>query len=892
MDENFLELLTRADSDEKLYRLIDLYRFSCDSVEWLKNRAIQDCRKNPILGEQYARLAHRLGNCLPYPAPALGNWALGSVLLFLDQYDLAIKHYRNAYEEYLSNNDLVQVARMSVGYIGALSSAGQINEAIRLGHQIEPTLGQLAKNDPQDYLIWGKVHNNLGLVYEQIGQYDDALGAYAIKLEVARTLQKDVDIATVQHNRACLFMRLNLFREANDAFDAAEAVFLAEEAVVDLARLYLNWGLLHTQWQRYETARELLEKARDIIQQAADFSLNVAYLALHQSYNAFEGKSPIPPSMIAALHEARIIFRREKSTFDVGLTTLLLGRCYLATNRHDLAVEYLSDALAKAIQEGDIDTQWQAHYLLAKTTPLHYSLENVDLAYRRATETIETIRHGLQVEEFRATFFADKLQVYQDWSMLHIGQNNFTEAVLILERARSRILAERVENRLSVDVQKLTESADVRVSQLAKTIQTTLQTIHLLTQQVAQGNSPHGVLQEKEQLLTEQLRSLERLSPRFSPVSTGYIAPLSDVCRHLEDGTVLLYYGQIKNRLHCFVVDNNGIRSHHDLVEMTQVELACQQFYATIQRAIGLIQRLGTTSVQSYLPMLLADVTKQLDRLDQWLIAPLSLPLDAIDHLIISPDGLLCQLPFHAFQRNQRYMIEDCMVSYIPSATLLDLSQQSLTTTNAPTFFAVGYGGKNLRAITEEVKILRDRFPSLAYLIDQEATTESVLAQLPHHHLLHLATHAIFRQDRVMLSGFELADRYLTLAEISQLQFQAELVTLSGCETGFGRFHGSDLISLATGFMAAGAKSLLVSLWRVEDQVTAQLMDHFYRALQSGHSRAKSIQLAQLELLRIGREQHSAHALYQHPAYWAAFLLIGNWQPFPTGVQEDEVNFL
>ena len=130
-----------------------------------------------------------------------------------------------------------------------------------------------------------------------------------------------------------------------------------------------------------------------------------------------------------------------------------------------------------------------------------------------------------------------------------------------------------------------------------------------------------------------------------------------------------------------------------------------------------------------------------------------------------------------------------------------------------------------------------------------------------------------------MLSALALADRGLTLAEIARLPLDADLVVLSGCETGYGQLRGADLLSLAGGFLGAGARSLLVSLWRVEDQAAAQIVQHFYQSLLAGRSRSAALRDAQLALLEQGRNGTSATSLYGHIAFWAPFFLLGNWHP-------------
>jgi CHAT domain-containing protein len=91
-------------------------------------------------------------------------------------------------------------------------------------------------------------------------------------------------------------------------------------------------------------------------------------------------------------------------------------------------------------------------------------------------------------------------------------------------------------------------------------------------------------------------------------------------------------------------------------------------------------------------------------------------------------------------------------------------------------------------------------------------------------------------------------------------------VTLSACETGLGRAAGGDLVGLCRGFLAAGARTLVVSLWRVDDAATAELMAAFYRQLTAGQSPAAALRAAQLAGL----------ARYGHPYYWAPWVVVGN----------------
>lgn len=101
--------------------------------------------------------------------------------------------------------------------------------------------------------------------------------------------------------------------------------------------------------------------------------------------------------------------------------------------------------------------------------------------------------------------------------------------------------------------------------------------------------------------------------------------------------------------------------------------------------------------------------------------------------------------------------------------------------------------------------------------------------------------------------------------DIYDLRLDADLVVLSACETGVRQVHGGDLVGLCRGFLTAGARNLLVSLWRVDDAATAELMAAFYRGLAAGEGIAASLRAAQLAAL----------ARQPHPYFWAPFVVIG-----------------
>src|SRR6185295_15802231 len=131
---------------------------------------------------------------------------------------------------------------------------------------------------------------------------------------------------------------------------------------------------------------------------------------------------------------------------------------------------------------------------------------------------------------------------------------------------------------------------------------------------------------------------------------------------------------------------------------------------------------------------------------------------------------------------------------------------------------------------------------------------------------VHIAAHGFFRSDNPMFSGIRLGDSHLTLYDLYNLKLPAELVSLSACVTGQNVVAaGDELLGLARGLFCAGAASLLVALWEVPDESTAEFMKAFYDRFPSAPNRAEALRDAIREI----RDR------YPHPVHWAPFVLSG-----------------
>lgn len=284
------------------------------------------------------------------------------------------------------------------------------------------------------------------------------------------------------------------------------------------------------------------------------------------------------------------------------------------------------------------------------------------------------------------------------------------------------------------------------------------------------------------------------------------------------------------------------------------------------------------------------------------------------DRLIIIPDGVLGYLPFEALHTeaskegqkvNSAYWLNDKSISYAFSATLwLEMKQRkhrkqanrsllafapsfdqgdSLVPFRTRSAYRKSYFGPLLHTRSETNGILALIKGDL--FADTSATLTNFHELASKYQILHLATHGKVMEDpRYSLLAFYgpqdsifLADTIqygisaLYLADLYTLQLNADLVVLSACETGVGKlYQGEGIASLARGFTYAGAKSLVPSLWSVDDQSTAYLMKRFYYYLSEHLDKDIALQQAKMDLIKEGQD---------NPYYWAAFVLMGDVAP-------------
>ena len=255
------------------------------------------------------------------------------------------------------------------------------------------------------------------------------------------------------------------------------------------------------------------------------------------------------------------------------------------------------------------------------------------------------------------------------------------------------------------------------------------------------------------------------------------------------------------------------------------------------------------------------------------------------DELIIVPDGPLCLAPFSALNESIRIrtvpsltslkLITDSPEDYHRKRGALLVGDPCLEEVKKPRY-------RQLPCAKEEVEMI-GKILKIPPLTGTEATKKKVLERITSVALVHIAAHGRKETGEIALApnpGCKEEDYILKMSDVLAVRLRAKLVVLSCCHSGRGEVKSEGVVGIARAFLAAGARSVLVSLWAISDEATMEFMKSFYQHLADGQSASVALHQAMKTL----RDSETFFAV----KYWAPFVLIGDDVRLEFGNQASE----
>jgi CHAT domain-containing protein/tetratricopeptide (TPR) repeat protein len=842
--------LTRAQGDERgsaeaLYQLGTTYAKLKDY-----ERALATLEESL---EIYERLGDRwgMGEC---------ELEIGYAYYFDKRYDEALRHFNRMLTCFTEIGS--QVGRgIALSNIGMVSAELGDYEAALSYYERALSMYRNAGNDTLAVIALKRIARAYGTRQE----YERELSALSEALQIVeRTDDRaeeagllssiGVDYALLgEYDRAIVFLdqSLALFRSLGDKTGEGYALVHSGSALNNLGRY--EEGL-----QRYEAARKVFGEIDDPV--GSGFATAGMAFSHHELGHRFR-------SFLLFSRVLRLADRATEET-EIAEDPLILGMLAAGMERYRRAIPQLETALEDGLAHDDLmKIGYSAGYLGYSYKALGKYEKAVD-DYAIAIDVLERVRGDIRQEGHKTSFMKSKIEVYEDIIEILVKLGRWEEAFDYVERARSRALLDllgtrrlEVTGKRNRDLLGRNEELSGRMAQLMKPPG---EPAGNGTDEGASDDVNSRGLGETAEEYGSLIEEVRSENPELASLITVAPLTLDGVRKLMDDDMRIVEYFTTADRTYIFSVGADDLTVY--AVPVTRDELSDK--VTSLRDVIRSTIEPGDIDAVKGPARGLYDI----------LIAPIA--GDAAEQrLVIIPHGPLHYLPFAALFDGHRFLIERYTIVVDPSASVLEYVIEKRKKANGA---GIAFGNpvtkySPLPFAQREVADIRSIMKHIDVYIGAEATETRARKYFKRYSIIHLACHGVFDpadplSSALFLSGDAQNDGVLAVNELFGLDLaRSSLVVLSACETGLSEvMRGDELIGLSRGFIYSGTPSLVVTLWEVADDSTAVLMAQFYRNLTNGIDKPESLRRAVLWL----REQPG----FEHPFFWAPFVMIGDWR--------------
>ncbi|MBK7704551.1 MAG: CHAT domain-containing protein [Acidobacteria bacterium] len=921
------ELLVSATSVRERRRIVDKLNAASARDVTANLRAIcyETWTSEPLKARRAAVAIDSLADSFPDDLiRANGRWVAGIAAITRGRFEVAITNLDGAAKIFRRLGNRAEAANTQVAKLIALALVGRYEDAVKVGRSALKTFIELG-----DDLAAGKIEMNLSNIVSRREKHRDAEKFCLSALARFRKCGAVTWETMALNDLANTYSEMNDFRHAEDFYEQALSKARSEKMLVTEAEIEASMGNLAIFRGRFDEALRLLELSRQkydelkMPHQSAIAELEIAgvYAELNLDAEAeaiFEKNAKRLKKLQLGSEEARaaaglgrVAFRRgnlrKASTAlgraaelyanakdPAGAAAVLISSAELELTRDNppkafeiamMAVRKLkrsenrrqqliadwiraeairglgrqakaqtalSGVLAKAIAGEHTNLAQACMNSLGSLAMARGDLDSAEKSFTRAAEIVESLRAPLPAEEFRMSFLADKLSAYESLAQIHLRRGELGKALGAIERAKARTLSENI----------VSESTGSESSELSRKRDEVREELNWFYSRLNRSDAKDVTRLEAEVRRRErQIADIERqIGATQGAARADELGrfELSGLQKALGRQTALIEFIRFGESYSAFTLTGETIDFFPDLANEAEILALLEG----LQFQFGAL-RYGGAGIGPFVANLKQRADSYLERLYAKLIAPFA---DSIGRreIIVVPAGVLNYVPFNGL-RGDRYLIEEHDVWTAPSASvgLRLLKTRGDSPKNA---LLIGFADEKIPLVNDEIEELRRAIPNAEVLLGPDATFANYRDRSGEFDALHIACHGQFRPDNPMFSSLHLADGFVTVRDICAQRLRARVVTLSACETGLNKvFAGDEILGLARGFLTAGAESLVLSLWTVNDAATARLMTAFYKSLQRGNGVAASLREAQLDFVREG----------VHPYFWSPFIAIG-----------------
>ncbi len=767
-------------------------------------------------------------------------------------------------------------------------------------------------------VVWaGVAFGTRGVMYQEIGEFQNALDSYLLSLEIWKRLGNRQYQGSIVNNLGAIYLALAEYEKAISYFEQA-LIFQKESGnVYGAANTLHNLANSYSELKNYKKAENYYRQAI-AIQETNKIGLGKQRLAniLH-SFGAsllFSGNTKEGQKYVEKALEIR---KEINDNWGIANSLLIIGKAQWDSGFKDVGYKSLTESVNRSKEVGDRVMHAEGLYFLAVAEREKGNLEKAIEYIKESVSLTELIRGELVNTKSRYGYFSNTQKYFELYVDLLVSkaeknkdEQSVFEALLISERSRSRSLLDLLEE-AKVDFKK---GINPKLFAELKKLQKEINSKYAIRQQkIADNESSEEItklnneindLNTKIQSLNTQIR---RANPKFANLTEGEIISVKEIQDLLDDKSVLLEYKLGDKRSYVWLVTKKTIEVF-TLPTRKEIEKTAREFFTLVvsnkrdeeAKRIQKSKELGNLLISKFVEkisqkrlVIVADGVLQYTPFSALHIpnSKTNTLADENEIVLLPSASVLAQLRNNSKQNNSKTIAvfadpvfdsEDARIEKTPNPKTQ--STQNILIKQALRDFRFGDTLPRLLASRKEAREIFNLVnkDSGSLKLGFEANLNGLEnLNLSQYKYLHFATHGLINTSRPELSGlvFSLYDKngqeqdgFLSLNDIYNLDLSSEMIVLSACQTAFGKdVEGEGLIGLSRGFLYAGSKRVVASYWKVDDFATAEFMKRFYRNhFEKGMPASKALQQTKLEMKKIRR--------YQSPYYWSTFTLFGDWR--------------
>lgn len=795
---------------------------------------------------------------------------------------LLIKCLRRQSSSYLSLNQMDNFLKCNLG-------ANKIAKSLRNNYEIILTFINIG--------YYHFANNNLTLAIDYFTQ----------AISYINEDTQPQDIFDTYYNLGTAYNEIGNFSRAIEYFSAALNIISGDSSNPYYAATLSNLGFSYVKRGLTTGSREDYDRAFDFFSQAqraaAKYGNKGSEVIIFNNLGSLKAHLGENLDALYYLNKAKSLAEELQLTSYLASIYTNIGIIYARLGDYQNSTLFYDRAINLAVTENENRTLWESYLEKANLLSKQGQIDQAKFYYLNSINIIEGLRSQLLTEEDKASFFGSdkRLDAYHNLTDLLINQeskdyrqSSLAQAFNYMERAKARSFLE------SLGASRISQQfpVDIRLANREKELLNDLSRIYarLITPEVEEKERARLLGQVK--LLEEELENVRRQirskNPAYASLNYPEIITYNQARKEFVDSKTAVFAFQVgKDSAYAFCLSPRGLNIYPI---PTQKEL--REMVSRHRRAISDTDNQDFSSGHELYKVLIEPgLGNGLDK--------------SLKKLLIIPDDILILLPFETLVLSSQpadWLIKHYNIYYAPSlSSLKSLAHfQNRKNRKKPTqnLLAVGdpfYGELEekyvelstktifqdlyslsdmkfyrLRYSGEEVRRISSLIPRSRTLTREKASEDLVKrANLSDYRILHFAAHGLIDDQKPARSSIVLTldndpaeDGFLQMREILNLKLNADLVVLSSCQTGLGQFiRGEGIEGLSRAFFYGGASSVLMSLWTVNDQVAAQLMERFYLHLKSSQTQAEALRAVKLEMID--------SSVVSHPYYWAAFILSG-----------------